>query len=293
MGERNSEAAEVQKYTLDEIRQLMQELSRAFEVVRLVDADGTREYRFDAQGNLKESEAYCFNVWGRKVRCVNCISARTMTTRKRMSKFEFINDDIYFAISEYVLVEGRPFALEIVHHVTENTLIGAYGREKFVEEITRLNQDMYIDSLTKARNRRYYDEAMEGLKCQGVLMIDVDRFKHFNDTFGHEAGDLVLRTTAQAISTCIRASDSLVRYGGDEFLVGFEEIPLSIFHKRAEEIRTTVEGAEIASHPDLHITVSIGGVYSDPPQLTHAMMEEADRRLYLSKQKRNTVTIME
>ena len=71
-------------------------------------------------------------------------------------------------------------------------------------------------------------------------MIDVDNFKAVNDTYGHQAGDETLRLIVRGIIDCIRSSDILIRYGGDEFLLFFPSIPSDIFASRLEEIRRRV-----------------------------------------------------
>ena len=116
-------------------------------------------------------------------------------------------------------------------------------------------------------------------------MIDLDAFKLCTDTFGHAAGDAALRLTASIIHRCIRSTDMLVRYGGDEFLLIFPHIPEHVFIKRLEQIRATVQALHMIEYPDLHLTVSIGGVYGactlDPG------IRQADKLLYQAKESRN------
>ena len=118
-----------------------------------------------------------------------------------------------------------------------------------------------------------------------MVVIDVDRFKAVNDSYGHLVGDKALESISAAVQACLRESDILVRYGGDEFLLIFPHIPEHVFIKRLEQIRATVQALHMIEYPDLHLTVSIGGVYGtctlDPG------IRQADKLLYQAKECRN------
>ena len=99
-----------------------------------------------------------------------------------------------------------------------------------------------------------------------MAVLDLDDFKLINDTYGHQAGDDALRILVSAVTACVRnRNDALVRYGGDEFLLIFPHIPEHVFIKRLEQIRATVQALHMIEYPDLHLTVSIGGVYGVCP----------------------------
>lgn len=96
----------------------------------------------------------------------------------------------------------------------------ANAREALVAKVRGYNEELYLDALTGAYNRRYYEDRIRKVKSHaGVAMIDLDDFKLYNDTLGHKVGDLVLRTVAEVIRSCIRKTDILIRYGGDEFIL--------------------------------------------------------------------------
>lgn len=87
-------------------------------------------------------------------------------------------------------------------------------------------QLLYTDSLTEVYNRRYYDEQFrDSDDIEAVVVIDVDSFKHINDRYGHHAGDIVLRRIAKTVSSCVRKTDAVIRYGGDEFVIIFHRLP--------------------------------------------------------------------
>ena len=103
----------------------------------------------------------------------------------------------------------------------------------------QLRDELYRDPLTGTYNRRYYEDiASRIVGPAGVALLDVDDFKICNDTYGHYAGDMALKTAAKAIQSCIRESDLLIRYGGDEFLLVLPGIPGDFLQTKLEQIRT-------------------------------------------------------
>ena len=112
-------------------------------------------------------------------------------------------------------------------------------------------------------------------------MIDVNHFKYVNDTFGHPAGDAVLRDIAAAIRSKITPVDILIRYGGDEFLLLCPRMSREALEKKSEEIQAAVRGIVIPEYPELQLSVSIGGVCGVHP-LAEAI-READLCMYENK----------
>ena len=148
----------------------------------------------------------------------------------------------------------------------------------------KLKEELYRDPLTGAYNRRYYEEVVrKTIGPAGVALLDVDDFKICNDTYGHHAGDLALETVAKAIRSCIRETDLLIRYGGDEFLLLFPKMDEHIFTRKQNEIREAVRRIVIPEYPELHLSVSIGGVSGVHP-LAEAI-RQADYLMYENKEK--------
>lgn len=151
-------------------------------------------------------------------------------------------------------------------------------------------QLLYIDSLTSIYNRRYYDEHFQGADyIQAMVLIDVDNFKHINDNYGHDVGDIVLQSIAQTVLSCVRKTDVVIRYGGDEFVIIFFSIPQEIFEKNLERIRHSVDSLIIDGHPELHMSVSIGGAYGSGT--ANKLFKVADNMMYQSKKQKNQVNL--
>lgn len=276
--------------TREQLDNKIRELKSVFDIVRVVNVCATRVITFMPDGTQNESDNDCFGVWHKKQRCANCISARVFSNKGRASKFEFVGDQIFFVVAQYIEVDGAPYVLEIVHKISDDFIMDSRGRNEFVEKITSFNDKLFIDSLTGTRNRKYYDEQLKGLICEGVAIIDADRFKYVNDTFGHKGGDRALELIASAIKSCVRDSDMLVRYGGDEFVLCFERIQEPALAERLEAVRRRVEGLRSEEYPDMRLSLSIGGFYGR--DTADNMLRRADEALYQSKTVRNKVTVV-
>lgn len=148
---------------------------------------------------------------------------------------------------------------------------------------------LYIDSLTNIYNRRYYDEHFQGADTiQALAVIDADDFKHINDSYGHDVGDIVLQNIAQTALSCVRKTDDVIRYGGDEFVIAFYSIPADVFEKKLDQIRDAIDNLIINNHPELHISVSVGGAYGT--RTAKELFKAADDMMYQSKNTKNKVS---
>jgi diguanylate cyclase (GGDEF)-like protein len=155
----------------------------------------------------------------------------------------------------------------------------------------RLARDATIDALTGVPNRRALDTATQAWRDQvagmrGVLIVDLDHFKAYNDGLGHAAGDRCLQRVAAAMADSLRQVDSLLtRYGGEEFVVLLEHIRLDQAEVVAERIRAAVEGLQIPTPEGSIVTVSVGGAWSSRRDLAGVsdLIAAADEALYTAK----------
>mgnify|MGYP001016762126 CR=1 FL=1 len=163
------------------------------------------------------------------------------------------------------------------------------NRDRLMEKLSGYNEKLYQDALTGVYNRRYYEDRIKKMTASvGVAMIDMDDFKIYNDTYGHNAGDLALITTVEAIRRCIRKNDTLIRYGGDEFLLVLQGISETMFREKLKQIRTEIYNANVPTYSRLQLSASIGGVMSAGRTVEETVME-ADKFMYLAKNRKNTV----
>ncbi len=160
-----------------------------------------------------------------------------------------------------------------------------------------------VDSLTNVLNRNAYNmkitqmirEFSRSKDFFCLLVIDIDFFKKFNDTYGHKAGDRVLRSVAASVQESLRASDLVFRYGGEEFVVILNSIQEDIAFNLAEKIRKSVEKEYfIDKEKKLKVTISLGIACVKEGESEAELFERADKAMYVAKRKgRNQVEIAE
>jgi diguanylate cyclase (GGDEF)-like protein/PAS domain S-box-containing protein len=177
----------------------------------------------------------------------------------------------------------------------------ALGRT-YQTELNELRHKANTDGLTGLRNRTYIEARITGLLAaskggqdlNGLLFIDVDRFKEVNDTFGHDVGDKVLTMVARTIQTNLRNSDVVGRWGGDEFIGIILDIDsLDVLRSISEKIRTLTEYSSLdVDGQSISITVSIGGTLLHENDTGISLINRADALMYECKQAgRNRIMI--
>jgi diguanylate cyclase (GGDEF)-like protein len=150
------------------------------------------------------------------------------------------------------------------------------------------------DPLTGLFNRRFMEESLElelrraarNQRPLGVIMIDLDQFKHFNDTYGHEAGDTLLRELGTLLQSNIRGEDIACRYGGEEFTLILPEGNAEVTLQRAAALRDAVRHLDVQhkNQPLGRITASMGvAVFPEHGRTGPALLQAADAALYRSK----------
>ena len=174
-------------------------------------------------------------------------------------------------------------------------LIAAYRDSQKTE------QTVLLDPLTGIGNRLHIEmklrSAIEEFRVHksrfGLLFIDIDHFKDFNDNYGHLLGDKILRITANTIRQNLRATDSCGRWGGEEFLALVRELDGAGLAKVAEKLRATVADTKLREkRRQLGVTISIGACLARPDDTLQSLIERADQLMYESKRLgRNRVTL--
>ena len=156
----------------------------------------------------------------------------------------------------------------------------------------KLKEELYKDPLTGTYNRRYYEDiASRMVGPAGIALMDVDDFKICNDTYGHHAGDMALETAANAIRSCIRNADLLIRYGGDEFLLVLPGIPSDILQAKLEQISAAVQQATVPGYSHFRLSLSIGGTMQAITDPMENAVRRADWLMYQAKDHKNAVMV--
>jgi diguanylate cyclase (GGDEF)-like protein len=177
------------------------------------------------------------------------------------------------------------------HRILEAAAVESSAALARVYSLREAEARATTDALTGLPNRRYFDEYVALLAKRrraedqvGVLMIDIDRFKKLNDTFGHAVGDHVLREVAQAIAGAVREGDVPARFGGEEFAVLLKNPGPEIAIEVGERVRRAVNTLDLRKLGVPGVSVSVGvSVASSPDQPLEEVIDEADRALYRAK----------
>ena len=264
------------------VSHLLKDLSRVFEVVRLVDPKTNENLELDKGGKVITTPIHCYEIWGRNEPCENCISSRSLEGKEWVTKLEMRDRQMYFVLSKHINVNGRTCTLEIASHEDEAECTRCGGDNDAPTRSSFMN--FYRDALTGTYRRLYLESFQSNLEsADAVAIVDVDLFKQINDTYGHPVGDEALKTIANTIRSGIRGSDTLIRYGGDEFLLIFSKIGEEVFYERLKQLRRAVQETKLPDYPEVKLDVSLGGVYRVQP-LSEAI-RQADLRMYENKAK--------
>lgn len=280
---------EWKQMTMQEAENKMEVLREIFDVVRLLKGSDLQAAGMESKLAGRENLCQCYAFWNKDKRCENCISLKALEEKKQTSKIEFLDSDMYQVFARYLEIDSEPYVMEMLKKLDENTLTDEEGYEKLTEKLTVYSEKLYRDVLTGAYNRRYFEEKVKNMSLNaGVAVIDLDDFKLFNDTYGHDGGDLVLTTVVNVIRHYIRRTDILVRYGGDEFLLILPGIEKEVFSQKLRMIQEKIHATHIPGFNRRKLSVSIGGA-----MFTHGRLEEAitkaDRLMYMAKGHKNIV----
>ncbi|EDZ62883.1 protein containing GGDEF domain [Sulfurimonas gotlandica GD1] len=181
------------------------------------------------------------------------------------------------------------FTVSINRYDRENYIINFSDISDAMTEKLQLQKQIVRDQLTKAYNRVYFEKTIDSLiasntsqnKNTGIIFFDIDHFKNVNDTYGHKAGDDVLRIIVDLVKKNIRSNDKLIRWGGEEFLILLPANSIDEVYKEAEHLRKTIEKHEF----DIvkHLTCSFGLSLHEATADIHESVKKADEKLYEAK----------
>jgi len=215
------------------------------------------------------------------------------------------SNTVYFHHKDGHRVESQVFIMPIYEN---GEIIGAVetfsqliDEENLIKDMEKLKSLAYYDQLTSLPNRRYLDDQIaikfkevDLMKSSfAVAIIDVDHFKNFNDTYGHDIGDKVLQMLAKLFKHAVRGDDFVGRWGGEEFVAVLSNVD----HKQLETIlnrlRMLVETSSLRiSDEEISVTISIGSTIVESKDSAETIFKRADNMLYKAKENgRNRVEI--
>lgn len=271
------------KITRQQAEEEAKMLEKVFDVVRFLEGDFFEQMQDDPRIGVKIGMCQCYDFWKKNKPCENCTSMKAYAEKKQKTKLEFLDTDVFLVISRYLEIDDEACVMELVKHLENDTLIDTDGRDKLVGKLKGYQDKLYIDPVTGVYNRRYFEDEIRNMQnSAGVAMIDLDDFKLYNDIYGHDMGDQVLCIVADVIKNCIRKTDKLIRYGGDEFLLILSDMVRGTLRGKLLQIQEAIENATIPNCPRLKLTASIGGVISEDGKIDEAIAK-ADQLMYKAK----------
>lgn len=224
--------------------------------------------------------------------CENCAVCEAYDCRGKKTKLEFVDKSAYQVTAKYLEIDGKGYVLELVQKLDGEVPNEPYNNSCTRDKLSPYRDRLYIDPVARpAYNRRYYEDMLKNsVMDAGVAVVDLDDFKLYNDAFGHQAGDLALEMFAKVAQQNIRKSDTLVRYGGDEFLIVMPNIPEQVLQRKLQLICSQIHDSLIPGYPNMQVSVSIGATIAHDEPISSAL-ERADRLMYRAKTRKNTVVM--
>lgn len=272
--------------TLEEVKRLADGFRKLYDDARVFGVKDGRKVRAD------DTVGECYACLRNGYPCRKCVAASALDEKREKCKIESFGRDIALITAQYMEIEGQPYVLETVQLLPDGSIMEPDEGEYLLAKMTGYNTKLYHDALTGVYNRRYYEDIARNMSGpSGVAIMDLDDFKVHNDTYGHHGGDAALEVVADVVKGNIRKCDSLIRFGGDEFLLILANMPEKTLKKKLEKIRDQVHAAVIHECPHLRMSVSIGGVTQGEHETMDSAVRRADRLLYHAKTTKNEVVV--
>lgn len=226
-----------------------------------------------------------------------------------MMKYEVLDKEIYYVVSRQIQVcleddLSENLVLEVASKISGANALQLLDNDGFKNILEHTREMIYVDPLTKAYNRRYFEDMhflQKGQPLQakqvGFIMLDLHRFKQINDLFGYQTGDRVLCEVVTALKTQIRSHDSVIRYGGDEFLIILTRCAEQQLEGAVQRFGKALETVHYGPNDTLHAEADFGYSYAEIFEPDMVKLEEylnlADTRMYQAKNGRSCSDLSE
>lgn len=226
-----------------------------------------------------------------------CICKDTVSTQEDRCRFTYTNTDAFLVISKPINIRYRNYIMVMIMKLNPKFSFGATTGTEVVESITRVSSNLVIDPLTKIFNRKYLidnighmmREASSKNMYLNLACIDIDNFKKFNDTYGHDFGDKVLKKVADTMRVSITYLSEAypIRIGGDEFLIIGIGIDKNRFKAVMNKLCLMIEDSKLSYENELvgiRISIGVSEMITDHVDTYKELYEKADSQLYKAKE---------
>ena len=285
-------------FSIAEIKTTMKYLESLFDVVRLVDPIETAILTIK-NGKIHREKYSCYKVWDKKNRCEICSSICALTAQCPKTKHEFLSNNIFYVVSQpiYIILTEKEIVkavLEIISRTSDHLLETPIQQQNFFALLNETQRKLYEDELTGVYNRRYLNEFLflqhKNSKIPEkltIIFMDLQNFKLINDTYGHLIGDKLLKNIAQTLAANVRTQDSVIRFGGDEFIIILTNCTEDHIQYKIDKLKARLYAICYDTKSNLHITANFGYSHSNKFILSDAMLQtmiqKADSMMYNEK----------
>jgi diguanylate cyclase (GGDEF)-like protein len=288
---------------LDYIVHHIQFMEKLYDVVRVVNPTKKTVSTYN-KSTFSTLNMSCYDFWERGKLCENCISTRAFIEKDTFVKIEYKKDRVFMITAIPIDSKDGTVILELLKDITNKGIVNdleSNNKDEIYSMISRTNQSLVQDELTKVYNRRFINERMDyeilnsfmNKRHLSIIIADIDFFKKVNDTYGHLAGDYVLKEFAQKLNEFTRKKEDWVaRYGGEEFLICLNDADKETAYQIGERMRKGIENLDLNyKGQNIKITSSFGICTVFNEELTpEDLIDCADKNLYKAKkQGRNQV----
>ena len=225
-----------------------------------------------------------------------CICKDTMSTGDNRCRFIYNKNVAYLIISKMVRLQYKEYVMVILMKLNPTFSFGAFSETEAIDNITKVSSNLVIDPLTQIFNRKYLMDNIDFMmqdadrqrKYLCMACIDIDNFKRFNDTYGHEFGDLVLKKVAELMSEAIQPISEAypVRIGGDEFVIVAVGIDKQRFKAIMNKLCIMVDDCKLPYGDEkvgIRISIGVSEMIADGITAYKQLYDKADTQLYAAK----------
>ncbi|WP_066458764.1 GGDEF domain-containing protein [Anaerotruncus rubiinfantis] len=266
------------------------------EFYRIVDVDTHKVFDY-RHGQLIETNQKCYQVWNMNAPCMNCTSCRAIKENKPMIKLCFLDKRIFLIHSIPIEIKKRRYSIELIQDVSNSFLLqenNLRNADEVMSLISLFDERIMKDNSTNLFNKQYLLENLPSMmahaksesKPLSLAVLDIDRFKHVNDRFGHVFGDEVILKIADTLKALMNESIHSVRVGGDEFAVIFENIDPSAAMAICDKAACSLASFHFESHPEYSISISHGVAVLYKNDTAESFLDRADHMMYAMKKKK-------
>ena len=271
-------------------------LKPLFSTILLVEPIEKKIIQVNKYGIQETNESCCDECPLANDKC-GCICKDTASTLEDRCRFAYTKSEAFLVISKPVTLRYRNYIMVLIMKLNPQFSFGAMSEVDAIDSITKVSSNLVIDPLTQIFNRKYLmdnighmmDEASSKNEYLNLACIDIDNFKRFNDTYGHDFGDKVLQKVADTMRKSISVINEAypIRIGGDEFIIVGVGIDKNRFKAVMNKLCLMIEDSKLPYENEMvgiRISIGVSEMITDHINTYKELYEKADEQLYRAKE---------